>query len=130
MVKNLPANAGDARDTGSTSGLGRSPGVGNGTPLQYSCLGTSFDSPLGHKESDAHRSESGLGQALGCFWKPRRKLRDKEPPDGTREGSGVEPGAEALSPDSQATTSLSQHCLCILHLLFSTSQALTTCQVL
>ena len=31
MVKNPPANAGDARDTGSIPGLGRSPGVGNGT---------------------------------------------------------------------------------------------------
>ena len=31
MVKNLPANAGDARDMGSIPGLGRSPGVGNGT---------------------------------------------------------------------------------------------------
>ena len=35
MVKNLPANAGDI--------LGRSPGVGNGTPLQYSCL----ENPMG-----------------------------------------------------------------------------------
>ena len=35
MVKNLPANAGDA---GSIPGLGRSPGVGNGNSLQYSCL--------------------------------------------------------------------------------------------
>ena len=31
MVKNLPANAGDARDMGSIPGSGRSPGVGNGT---------------------------------------------------------------------------------------------------
>ena len=38
MVKNLPANAGDIRDTGSTPGLGRSPGEGNGNPLQYFCL--------------------------------------------------------------------------------------------
>ena len=38
MVKNLPANAGDIRDVGSVSGLGRSPGGGNGNPLQYSCL--------------------------------------------------------------------------------------------
>ena len=35
-VKNRPANAGDA---GSIAGLGRSPGEGNGNPLQYSCLG-------------------------------------------------------------------------------------------
>ena len=32
-------NAGDTRDLGSIPGLGRSPGVGNGNPLQYSCLG-------------------------------------------------------------------------------------------
>ena len=38
MVKNLPANAGDARDTGLIPGLGRSPGGGHGSPLQYSCL--------------------------------------------------------------------------------------------
>ena len=38
VVKDLPANAGDARDTGSISGLGRSPGEGNGNLLQYSCL--------------------------------------------------------------------------------------------
>ena len=42
VVKNLPANAGDARDTGSILGSGRSPGVGNGTPLQYSCLENSI----------------------------------------------------------------------------------------
>ena len=43
VVKNLPANAGDARDLGSVSGSGRSPGVGNGNPLQYSCLENSMD---------------------------------------------------------------------------------------
>ena len=43
MVKNLPANAGDVRDLGSIPGLGRSLGVGNGNPLQYSCLGNPKD---------------------------------------------------------------------------------------
>ena len=43
MVKNPPANAGDLRDTGSFSGLGRSPGEGNGNPLQYSCLENPMD---------------------------------------------------------------------------------------
>ena len=38
VVKNLPANAGDARDTGSILGLGRTPGEGHGSPLQDSCL--------------------------------------------------------------------------------------------
>ena len=42
VVKN-PANAGDARVTGSIPGSGRSPGGGNGTPLQYSCLENSMD---------------------------------------------------------------------------------------
>ena len=44
MIKNLPANVGDARYAGSIPGLGRSPGVGNGNPLQYSCLENSMDS--------------------------------------------------------------------------------------
>ena len=43
MVKNLPANAGDAKDVGSIPGWGRSPGVGNGNPLQYYCLENSMD---------------------------------------------------------------------------------------
>ena len=38
VVKNLPANAGDAGDTVSIPGLGRASGVGNGNSLQYSCL--------------------------------------------------------------------------------------------
>ena len=38
VAKNLPANAGNIRDTGSISGLGRSPGGGHGNSLQYSCL--------------------------------------------------------------------------------------------
>ena len=37
-VQNLPANAGDTGDLGSIPGWGRSPGGGNGNPLQYSCL--------------------------------------------------------------------------------------------
>ena len=43
MAKNPPANAGDARDTGSIPGLGRSPGEGKGYPLQYSGLENSMD---------------------------------------------------------------------------------------
>ena len=43
VVKNLPANAGDTGVGYSILGLGRSPGEGNGNPLQYSCLGNSMD---------------------------------------------------------------------------------------
>ena len=42
VVKNPPANAGNARDSGSIPGSGRSPGRGNGNPLQYSCLENSM----------------------------------------------------------------------------------------
>ena len=43
MVKNPPANAGDMRDLGSVPEWGRSPGGGDGNPLQYSCLENSMD---------------------------------------------------------------------------------------
>ena len=43
VAKNPPANAGDTRDMGSIPGSGRSPGGGNGNPLQYSCLGNPRD---------------------------------------------------------------------------------------
>ena len=43
MVKSLPANVGDLRDTGLVPGLGRSPWGGRGSPLQYSCLENPMD---------------------------------------------------------------------------------------
>ena len=43
MVKNLPANAGDVRDSGSIPGLGRSPVERNGNRLQYSRLENPMD---------------------------------------------------------------------------------------
>ena len=43
MLKNLPANAGDAKDLGLIPGSGRSPGGGHDNPLQYSCLGNPMD---------------------------------------------------------------------------------------
>ena len=59
VVKNVPANAGDIRDSGSIPGLERSPGGGNGNPFQYSCLGNPIDRGAwvaavhgGSKESD------------------------------------------------------------------------------
>ena len=60
VVKNLPANVGDSRHMGLIPRLGRSPGEGNGNPLQYSCLENPVGrqrslegySPLNHKKSD------------------------------------------------------------------------------
>ena len=43
MVRNPPANAEDKRDQDSIPRLGISPGVGNGNPPQYTCLGNSID---------------------------------------------------------------------------------------
>ena len=43
MVKNLPANSGDARDMGLIPGSGRFTGEENGNPFQYSCLGNPMD---------------------------------------------------------------------------------------
>ena len=43
VIKNLPASAGVARDPGLIPGSRRSPGGGNGDPLQYSCLGNSMN---------------------------------------------------------------------------------------
>ena len=58
MVKNLAANSGDIRNTGSIPGLGRFPGEWHGNPLQYSCLENLMDrgawgaTALTHIESD------------------------------------------------------------------------------
>ena len=96
MVKNLPASAGDARDVGSIPGLVRSPGVGNGNLLQYSCLENSMDrgvwwatySPWGHSELDTTEHT----QTVYPF------LRDSQgAPASARDvrlipGSGISPG--------------------------------------
>ena len=61
VVKNPPANAGDGGDAGSIPGLGRSPGEGNSSPLQYSCLKNPMD--RGAWEATVHRvaqSQTGL----------------------------------------------------------------------
>ena len=59
MIKNPPAYAGDARDSGSITGSGRSPGGGNGSLFQYSCLKNPMDrrslegySPWGRRNLD------------------------------------------------------------------------------
>ena len=60
VVKNLPANAGDA---GSIPQSGRSPGEGNGNPLHYSCLGN----PMERLQSTAGLQSTGL-QRVGNDW--------------------------------------------------------------
>ena len=53
LVKNIPANAGDTGDAALIPGLGRSPGEGNGNPLQYFCLGNAMD--RGTWQATVHR---------------------------------------------------------------------------
>ena len=71
MVKNPPANAGDS---GLTPGLGRSPGEGNGYPLQYSCLGNPMDRVAWQLQSMelqwvGHDSETGCWEfSLSCSY--------------------------------------------------------------
>ena len=59
-VKNLPANAGDVGDVGSIPGSGRSPGGGNGNPLQYSCLKNPSD--RGAWQATVHRAAKSQTQ--------------------------------------------------------------------
>ena len=57
VVKNPPTNAGDARDMGLIPESGRSPGEGNGNPLQYPCHGQRSlvgCSPWGHRDLDTN----------------------------------------------------------------------------
>ena len=56
VVKNPPANIGDARDTGSILGLGTSPTLGNGNPLQYSHLENSTEKPGGLQSMGLQRA--------------------------------------------------------------------------
>ena len=55
MGKNLPANAGDRRDLDLIPGSGRSPGEGNGNPLQYSCLENPVDRRAWWASLGSHR---------------------------------------------------------------------------
>ena len=54
VIKNPPANAGDAGVEGSIPGSARSPGVGNRNPFQYSCLENSMD--RGVWQATVHRA--------------------------------------------------------------------------
>ena len=48
VVRKLPASAVDVRDVGLIPGLGRFPGEGNGSPLQYPCLENPIDKEAWH----------------------------------------------------------------------------------
>ena len=62
VVKNLPANSGDRGDAGLIPGLGRSPGVGNGNPLQYPCLENPWTEESGGLQSMRSQSWAWLSR--------------------------------------------------------------------
>ena len=65
VIKNPSANAEEARDTGSIPELGRFPGVGNGIPLQYSCLENSMYG--GAWQATAHASACRQSDMIKCL---------------------------------------------------------------
>ena len=67
MVKNPPANTGDAGDVGSIPGLGKSSGEGNGSPLQYSCL----ENPMNQRSLAATITKT---QTLLSNWTHKRNI--------------------------------------------------------
>ena len=76
VVKNPPANAGDARDACSISGWGRSPGGRNGNPLQYSSLENSIDrgawwaTVYGFAKSRTRQSDWAHTHHIASLWPP------------------------------------------------------------
>ena len=79
MVKNLPTNAGDAGDTGLIPGSGRSPGIGNGNPLKYSCLGNPWteepagpqfigSQKVGHDWVTGHTHTEAVSNTVPILW--------------------------------------------------------------
>ena len=66
VVKNPPAKAGDVRDTGSASGLGRCPGGGHSNTLQYSCL----ENPMDQRawQAAVHRVAQSWTDWSDLFW--------------------------------------------------------------
>ena len=67
VVKNLPASSEDARDAGFIPGLGRSLEVGNGNPLQYSCLGYPMDRGTWWATVHGVTKESDTTEQLSTF---------------------------------------------------------------
>ena len=74
MVKNLPANIRDTENAGLIPGSGRSPGGGNGNPVQYSCLGNPMNrgawQATVHKVAESWTQLSTYTQEKASLLKP------------------------------------------------------------
>ena len=73
LVKNLPTSAGDTRGVGLIPGLGKSPAVTNGNPLQYSCLGSPMDRGVTWGHRDLEPTEQQQQQHFVYAWKTFRE---------------------------------------------------------
>ena len=77
MVKTLPIKAGDVRDLSSIPVLGRYPGEGNGTLLQYSCWENPWTeehgSPWGHQELDMTEHMNRAVCEEEMKWRPEKQ---------------------------------------------------------
>ena len=89
-VKNLPANAGDTRDAYSSPGSGRSSEVGNGTPLQYSCLENFHgrSSLAGYTAHRAARSWTWLSTVAHLLFYQNRKPDSSDKTDKSKVYTG------------------------------------------
>ena len=67
-VKNLPANSGDVRDTGSMPGWGRCPGGGNGTLLQDSCRKNPMDRGAWRAIVRGVAEKLDMTELLSTYW--------------------------------------------------------------
>ena len=94
MVKNLTANAGELRDAGTIPGSGRSPGGGNGNPLQYSCL----ENPMNR--------EAWAGYS---FWGPQKSDTTKSDLTHHTQRTGSEERAQGPPMTDTRGTSTSLH---------------------
>ena len=78
VVKNLPVNVEDARDMGLTPGLERSPGVGNGNPLQYSSLENPMDREAWQATvHGAAKSQTRLRDFTSVIWESNDLKQNK-----------------------------------------------------
>ena len=68
VVRNLPANAGDLRDSGLIPGWGRSLGEGHGNPFQYSCLENPMDRQAWQATIHGD-AESDMSERLSLFFR-------------------------------------------------------------
>ena len=94
VVKNLPASAGDIQDTGSFPGL-RSPGEGNGNPLQHCCLKKQITSPGWIHETSAQ---------TWCTGKTQRDWVEREVGRGIGMGNTCKSKADSCQCMTRTTT--------------------------